>query len=535
MWLGMWYGMGAGLTALGLGYSMWLDLTRWNFVKWWHLALPFALSVGANVAWVWGWFVLHARGWVTREQGFFPGWFALQLLVLPVFPLMLRGVMPVITNFPFRLAAMTALIALVYAFICANVLLPLFIRSSDAFRVVLRLLVLPLLTEFMSMLVRATSRAWLGPGVPAASVGNVMAPTILFSTIVGKYFLTTFNDTAISLTVSLIVAAMEAGLRITSIPRDRAADRMLQVGRGCCCKPSQSAVVNGVESKAKLVDRPPQQLSSHAWYNRMHFATVIVDTVAEDLGALLLVPIVALFRIPSQQGAKPLPLTVVLFRVFFQYVVELASDVGPFFLYALLRRYDGTSGYRAVYHEQLAALSSEEVSSAPDDPQPLQSGAAVAQSPSTELDDASPLTVLPTAARSRPQACCSSLDPGSPESQEAQAEVLRRRGPALAEQQSVLWQRLQWTRVWAVLLQAHPAPSAANRWLAWFVYRLELVSARTAQAWESRQRGWLAMVLMLGIVLAAHAIRTNFGTGAYCPFRDSEGSDQVHFDVCSQP
>lgn len=81
--------------------------------------------------------------------------------------------------------------------------------------------------------------------------------------------------------------------------------------------------VRGLLSGAKV------RAQRHGQYIHAYYTLLTLSTMAEDVGILLSLPYGLLFRFPARVGGKPIPPLDLLWRVMLQYVMELATALGP--------------------------------------------------------------------------------------------------------------------------------------------------------------------------------------------------------------
>jgi len=191
-----------------------------------------------------------------------------------------------------------------------------------------------------------------------------------------RFFTTGMNSLKLSIAVSLAVAALEVTMWWTMMQRNAALTALSRRSCDACpgCNSACSRAYRGLVACCPLKASPAAELLSHhrRWSDltqaerdardmRTSFAFIVGDTVAEDIGMLKLIPVTVFFRLPTRIGAQPLPLSDVLLRVGFQWLLELWTDTGPFVAYAAgrtLLSWRGDTLYCEVTREEVAAALS---------------------------------------------------------------------------------------------------------------------------------------------------------------------------------
>ena len=233
-------------------------------------------------------------------------------------------------------------------------LIPIFLGSGDGARVALRLLALPLVAEVSAAGLRISDRYMLEGNVPGAIRGFRLLAVSLTLAITGRFFVTGLQTTGLTIALSIAVAAIEVTMRWTMLSRDQLFKacgvrlrRWASTCPGCSCIQSTDSGKKLPTMCSRLQCRPSDELlsSRRRWADlspaeqtardtRANYAFIVGDTVSEDIGMLTLIPVAIFFRLPTRIGGEPLPLGDVLLRVGFQWLLELATDVGPFVAYA---------------------------------------------------------------------------------------------------------------------------------------------------------------------------------------------------------
>ena len=343
LWFVWWYGLGSVLlVAVAAGLPI-LDIQQGVVHSVRALVFPLFALVGVNVAWLWSWFAMHARGWVQRSYGFFPGWFAVQMLAWVLWPHLFGTPMKPYIKRMYTFAAVTGAAVLLYGFTVSSILLPLFNSSSELGRILVRLVALTAVTEFFGVIYRVGTHNLLSSKVPGVVRGTLVLPLSMFEAIVGRILVTGMNSFALTIALSILAAAVEGILRRTSVQRFEwyLSVQAWVLHRWCStCSKGGRIAAEGRSDK-----------QCHATIQRSHATFLLGETMASDVGMLTLIPVAIFFRLPTRIGGQPLPLGDVLLRVGFQLLLELSTDVAPFALYAVGRawlRWRGDKLYRAV-------------------------------------------------------------------------------------------------------------------------------------------------------------------------------------------
>ncbi len=344
----LWQGISTGVLIAVLSFSMWLNLTHGVIHGLWRVMLPVALVVSLSALYTGGWVVLYTSG-VTASQGMYSSaWLRLQTCFLMLAAIINREHFKHLARSPVALSFILTFSAAATAYVQINILAVIFNRSGDGMRIVIRLFFLPLVVEACSAVLRIASRLMLRGGVPGVLRGFVLLPVALFNAFVGRHFSTGLNSALLSYILSFAVATLEITMRYSAPLRDkiilRVARRLQRTPcfhhcaalKALCrarhCAAASSSPESSTGDSDKWGDLPPA--TQHARVARAHFAFMTLDTVAEDIGMLTLIPIAILFRQPTRIGGPPLPVGDVLLRVGFQWLLELWTDVGPFVMYA---------------------------------------------------------------------------------------------------------------------------------------------------------------------------------------------------------
>ena len=506
---------------------------------------------------------------------------------------------------PILLSLVHGSLAAIYVALALYVVLPVFLQSGDGVRVAVRLVVVPLMAEAIALLTRVPDHQLLDGNVPGASRGFMLVPISLVLSVVGRFCTTGMTSLGLTIALSLAVAALEVTMRWTVLQRDAALGKVLSwIRNTCACQalrsglPRLSLPACCEPVRRCLRDEPSAELlafrrrwgdltpaEQHGKDMRANYAYIVGDTVAEDIGMLTLIPVAIFFRLPTRIGGQPLPLEDVLWRVAFQWVLELMTDAGPFLTYAVGRAWlawRGDTLYRGVSRSDVAAALARTKSALPGLIQPgsvhsLASGAVSKSVPSKaavasrspwaagddiDIDDscANPLAgdavSSPAASHSAAQAergengsveapcepqrvsqytplpfdwrrsllCCAVLKDDAA----ALAHIQAAQAPLLQDDADVLWQELPWSAVREAMMPGSQAREWG--WQHWFVYRNELLAARIGAAWSRRPPGWNASVLLMAFLFGGMMLRGFLDTNVMCSFHDAAGKQ--YWDAC---
>ncbi len=369
LWEMLWGGFVLSGGATFFGAFLWMQISNRVLRAKWQVLLLVLLAPLTMLAWWMGGSLLHFHRLVPQTAFYVPfnlTLYGIALCAGLLWPILSLRYAYFSTFRPLLLPFLQGCLGLLFLSIMLFVLMPLFVGSSDAVRVALRLVALPLLTEFCSAAVRLMNRKWMVADVPGVLRGFAMTPMSIAMAFVGRLFTTGMDSLALTVLLSLAVAAVELLLRWTVPQRDACVMAVVRKTTHCCapCLRWLSRMDNAVQRCCPQGPRPAERLlsSRRRWTDlspteqqakerRAHFAYILGDTVSEDIGMLTLIPVAVLFRLPSRIGGPPLSLGQVLARVGFQYILELWTDVGPFVLYGAGRAYlhcKGDNLYRRV-------------------------------------------------------------------------------------------------------------------------------------------------------------------------------------------
>jgi type IV secretory pathway VirB3-like protein len=337
------------------------------------------LPLAAQIAWWIGGISLHFYGLVPLEGFYGPFYVGAYLVALVggcIWPLLIYREMHFISYRPFLLPLIHGGLGIVFVAAVLFGFLPLFNQSGDGVRVLLRLVLVPLFADGSALVVRLADKYLLDGSVPGATRGYTLLPVSLTLAFVGRFFTTGLSSLWLTILLSVAVAMLEVVMRWTVVQRDAIGDKMFQwLQRTAWCSLLQRCgrrTVTHIDRWSPMKDAPAPELLAAArrpWSDlspreqtarstRANFAFIVCDTAAEDIGMLTLIPVAIFFRLPTRIGGQPLPLTDVLLRVGFQWLLELCTDVGPFLAYAVGRAWlswRGDTLYRGVTRADVAA------------------------------------------------------------------------------------------------------------------------------------------------------------------------------------
>ena len=217
--------------------------------------------------------------------------------------------------------------AMFIASLLSGLIMQLYFNSSTSGRVLIRLLLFPLLVEFLMLGVRAVARASFGPSVAAQNTLFFLLPPMLTASLVGRFLSTNLETVQETVAVSLAVASMEMLLRFTLPYRDAAFQSMRRTL--CCAAPLHEPGT----AQGRLSAAWEQRRWSH-----FHYAFMELDSMCEDVGVLLALPITLLFAMPPAPGAAPLSAFGVILRVLLQLIIESGTDLSAAWGAVFLRR-----------------------------------------------------------------------------------------------------------------------------------------------------------------------------------------------------
>jgi len=358
----LWFGLGTASLMVALICSVWLDLSGGVIPRCCALSTPVAFAYFFNTGWIILWVLMHSAGVATAADGYVLPWFVLQLAVVPMLPWLAGKFFRIITPRPMLLSSSLAMVAVLLSFVLTTLITPVFNRAGDGVRILIRLVVLPVAFETAAFCTRFTAQTLLQGDVPGASRGFLLLPLALGNAFIGRYYSTGLNSATLSHALSFAVAVLEITMRYTIPVRDRYMQKCL---RSVTPRRARRCFASGRigQQAPKYVawdDLSPTK--QHARTTRAHYAFTTIDTIAEDIAMLTLIPVAIFFRLPTRIGGQPLPLGDVLLRVGVQWLLELCTDIGPFLTYAASRawlQWRGDALYTGLTHSVAQAAAQE--------------------------------------------------------------------------------------------------------------------------------------------------------------------------------
>ena len=360
IWLVLWYGLGSMLLFFAVAGLPILDLQQGAIHSVSALLVPAFAPGVINLTWLWAWFAMHAQGWVRRSFGFYPGWFAVQGLAWALWPRIFKASMRPYIRRIYLFTAVLGVTLLLYGFVVSSVLVPLFNSSGDVGRILVRLVALTIVTEIASAVFRVTIHKLMSPAVPGAVRGALVMSLSMFESFAGRLFTTGMSSFTLTMALSIVGAIVEGIVRRTNVKRFEwylVLFARVERSRSCCCarrKPGTAEAERGGTQLGTAQD--------HATRQRANATFLLGETMSSDIGMLTLIPVAIFFRLPTRIGGQPLPLGDVLLRVGFQWLLELATDLSPFFLYAGGRawlQWQGDTLYGPICAEAVRTAFSE--------------------------------------------------------------------------------------------------------------------------------------------------------------------------------
>ena len=435
-------------------------------------------------------------------------------------------------------------VAIMYSFInvvgvsLGLVISPTFAAADTGTRIAMRLLLLPLLLEACQAAVRLVFAHYAHPDLPASLMSFVMFPATISVAIMGRIFTTTVDDAVTTILLSLALAVFEVALRLTVSIRDRMYHNCLGSLRVACGMRRNSLSTTASETRRR------RELVGYYHY-------LLMDTLAEDIAILTMVPLVGFFRTPVRPGGVPLTLEDAWGRIGVQWVLELCTDVFPFVAYGVclwLGRVASVA-FPPVTRHRLAHAKRHTLPSDPtpptvpvevhapmvDDsewgmglpgPRPTPKKSVAVQPPSSDEELSERKWAVTT-----PACCCIPAREG-PEVEDALRRIEQVRASAVVDQNDEVWDELPTpVVVRAMRLQAQwGAWNAAQRQLWHLTFLAGRMSARLTAAWGRRPRCWLVAVILSAMSMFTFVFRQTYEPGQFCRLQDSQGVS--YFDNC---
>ena len=227
--------------------------------------------------------------------------------VIPAFvtPYVYKPILRDLLYSPIKLSILSIVLTVIVALVVLDVITPIFANSSSLTRILIRLVAFPLLIELPAGAVRTAARFWMKEDFPLDRVLTALLGPVVLSSMVGRFLATNMETVWETIGVSILLSAIELLLRVTMLLRD---DFYVQ----CCGRPCGG----------KSAKRKKGRSENRAWVQFMLF-----ETIFEDVGIFLSLPVALIFRIPPIPGGAPLPVWDVIIRVLIQVAIETLTDI----------------------------------------------------------------------------------------------------------------------------------------------------------------------------------------------------------------
>lgn len=430
-----------------------------------------------------------------------------------------------------------------------------FFNSGDLGRAAIRIFVLPLLSEAVYAAGRFVLAAWGAPGMPASYLTILLCSMMFYSALVGRIFMSSMSSIGATVALSVFVAAVEVIMRFTVRTRDELYHRWGRACRRTCCR-----------QQGRQPTQDPRTSRRRALIAYYHFLSM--DTLAEDVAILLVLPLSALLRLPLRPGDPPPSLHETATRVAIQWTLELTTDAFPFVMYALLKRmlpasvaYPATGAGSILAMRQESAIHLRKADPAPvvsplgdkdllDDTSvradnPLQPE-CLGDSPAAPTDSHVAEHEIP-----RPQLHGTESDTqGSDTKQTSCATALlpQSSAPCVAgARERIAAQhasdgRLEHLAVWhhispediRAAQQLRPsswdAISLPTKAMWWLTVQADFMSLRISAAWHARYAHWTGLTCAHALAMVTFILRELFSTASHCVYSDAAGRQYV--DQC---
>ncbi len=308
------------MVLFGFGFGVWAFLTRCSFGGRRCATVAMVLPLGACVT------ALLLTYVVSRPADTAPSLPVFLTMPVLVTVVMSIGLTPFLRNLQAEIGALvkhrTILTfaslssAMFIASLLSGLIMQLYFRSSIAARVLIRLFVFPLVVEAILLCVRGVARTALGPELAAQNTLLFLLPPMLTASLVGRFLSTNLESVQETIAVSMAVASMEMLLRFTLPMRDRAAQSLR---RAVCC-------TGPLHEPGTMHGRLTAVWEQRRW-SHFHYAFMEMDSLCEDVGVLLALPITLLFAMPPAPGAAPLSAPAVVLRIVLQLIIESGTDL----------------------------------------------------------------------------------------------------------------------------------------------------------------------------------------------------------------
>ena len=282
--------------------------------------------------------------------------FALGAVPACVTPYVYKPLFQGVMSHPMYLSVLSTMLTMVVAYLVLNIITPAFLTGDTTTRVIIRLIVFPLLIELPAGAGRLVARYWMGEHYPMDRILISLVGPLVGSSLMGRFLATNMETVWETVGLSIALSVVELLMRSTMLWRD---DLYIQCcGRPCGGKkvgvPAHAAVYShpslaprtctaGQEEGAQSRDQGMGHVHvvrcvARALSCRRHAHTLPsptpsspappAETIFEDAGILLSLPVSLVFRVPPTPGAAPLSVADLITRVLIQMFIEMFTDIG---------------------------------------------------------------------------------------------------------------------------------------------------------------------------------------------------------------
>lgn len=435
-----------------------------------------------------------------------------------------------------------------------GVVFRIFYASSDLERVAIRVFLLPILGEVAQAVGRFVFSHWGADSLPASFVTYLLGPITFTIAVTGRIFTSALSSVGATVMLAVAVSVVEVVMRLTVIPRDDAY-RWCAARLPCCSMAPRDG------STKAVVQRRREMIG--------YFHFLSVDTLAEDVAILLVLPMAAFFRSPLFAGGPPVSLSDTLLRVALQWLLELATDATPFLLYACLRTLgSGCVPYVPVSHMELRQQRSisvvKEQGSAKGQigHEGLTRSAAFIDDAEGEADQnplagygaGTPMHSLPSPAGAiagaaedfpleheslqgmaspSPQSAGAETDPATAHVRAVQAAIQLHHEAAAQGEGAGVWDRLELSSLRAAMgisTAYWQSMGATRRMLWWLTATSDSMAGRVAAAWDQRDSKWALVTAGWIVSLGLFIVHELYYAGTHCIYTDPAGAPYA--DLC---
>ena len=340
-------GVGSTLSGLCLTTMVTMHFVNFKWVRWDRVlyvflsgVLPTMLVFGGSLYWL-SLPQSEAQRDVARSVILLGG-FIVQVIPAWVTPYMYSGVLKGLVSSPIKLSLLSLLLTSIVAVVLLEFVTPAFSTGSSSTRIIIRLVAFPLLIEIPVGAVRTAARFWMEGDFPLDRMLTAMLGPVVLSSMVGRFLATNMETLWETVGVSILLSGIELLMRMSMLARD---DCYVQ----CCGR-----MCGGLDRKRKH-GRP----ENRAWVQFM-----LLETMFEDIGILLSLPVTLVFRIPPIPGGTPLSAWDVVVRVILQLVIESLTDVGYALGYYAMVRCCGVQ-YNSVTASDMQSCIAAQADSTP--------------------------------------------------------------------------------------------------------------------------------------------------------------------------